>query len=64
MIAAVAAIAVCFAVPYNAYAQDLTYHETEIEASSELKESMKERKGTAKIGIKGRTPADHRKGDW
>ncbi len=55
MIAAAAAIAVCFAVPYNAYAQDLTYHETEIEASSELKESMKERKGTAKIGIKGKT---------
>jgi transglutaminase-like putative cysteine protease len=55
MIAAAAAIAVCFAVPYNAYAKDTTYHETEIEASSELKESMKERKGTATIGIKGKT---------
>lgn len=51
-----AAIAFCFAaMPYNAFAQDLTYHETEIEASAELREIMKERKDKAIIGIKGKT---------
>ena len=56
VIAAAAAIAVCFSVmPYNAYAEDPTYHETEIEASAELRQIMKARKGTAAIGIKGKT---------
>ncbi|MBR3126621.1 MAG: hypothetical protein IKF42_14520 [Mogibacterium sp.] len=56
VIAAAAAIAVCFAaVPYNAFAEDPTYHETEIEASAELRQIMKSRKDTAAIGIKGKT---------
>lgn len=56
IIAAAAAIAVCFAaVPFSAAAKDITYHDTVGEAAVELREGMKERKSSVVIGIKGKT---------
>lgn len=56
IITAAAAMVICFAaVPFNAFAQDITYYETEIEASAEIRENMKARKSTVTVGIKGKT---------
>lgn len=56
LVIVLAAIAISFAaVPYYASAKDITYHKNEIDASTELRESMKDRKSVANIGIKGKT---------
>ena len=56
MITALAAMAICFAaMSYYAFAQDVTYYENETEAAEELRESMRERKSSVKIGLKGKT---------
>ena len=44
-----------FAMPYYAYAQDITYYKNEDEAADELREDMKERKSSSAVGIKGKT---------
>jgi hypothetical protein len=43
------------AMSLNTYAQDVTYYETEIEASAEIREDMKARQSTVTVGIKGKT---------
>ena len=43
------------AAPYRVASQDITYHDTELEASAELRENMKDRKSTVTVGIKGKT---------
>ena len=56
IIIAAAALAFCVAAAsFSAEAEDLEYYENEIEASAELRQIMKDRKGTAEIGIKGKT---------
>ena len=44
-----------FAMPYYAYAQDITYYEDENDAADELREAMKERRSNSAVGIKGKT---------
>ncbi|MBR3201750.1 MAG: hypothetical protein IKG17_10530 [Mogibacterium sp.] len=56
LIIAAAALAFCFAAAsLSVAAEDLEYHDNEVEASEELRQILKERKSTATIGIKGKT---------